>query len=400
MIAIGLLYNKKQSMLLDEIVRWYPSSEQVYEFAGYAGTGKSTIYIEAVKRLGVPLHRVAAMAFIGQAAIVMRTKGLYNAKTIHSWLFNPVEKIKTTSDGSIVVDSYFNRPKYELAFEPKPLEDIDLIIVDEGGSVPYHYKQHLESRGIKILVGGDLGQLPPVGDKPAYLYGKDIIVLDEIMRQNLDSAIVYLADRARKGNPIHNGFYGDVLVIDRNDLTDKMVLNSDVVICGTNKTRDKINNKVRHELLGIRSEIPVLYDKMVCRKNNWNLALDGINLANGLSGIVTNMPGVHSFNGKTFKIDFKPHLLNNSFIGIDCDYQYLISPHDKRQQLKNNKYSLGEKFEYAYAVTCHMSQGSQYPNGIYIEEYFNKDIQCNLNYTGITRFSNSMIYIKQPKKYF
>ena len=56
------------------------SSRQVYEFGGFAGTGKSTIFMAALDRMKVPLHKVAAMSFIGQAAIIMRTKGLVNAK--------------------------------------------------------------------------------------------------------------------------------------------------------------------------------------------------------------------------------------------------------------------------------------------------------------------------------
>lgn len=397
---MSIIWNKKQKYLIDDISRWWKSSKQVYEFGGYAGTGKSTIFMHIISELGIPLHRIAAMSFIGQAAIIMRTKGLFTAKTIHSHLFNPILKPKVDDKGNIVMDTYFNRPKMELVFEPKPLYDIDLIIVDEAGSVPNYLKHDIESRGIKVLAAGDIGQLPPVGDVPAYLYNKDIIILDEIMRQREGSAILYLADRARKGLPIHKGLYGDVLVIGKDEITDRMIMNSDVVICGTNKTRDLINNRVRRDLLGIRSELPILNERLVCRKNNWGMELDGINLANGLCGVVTNMPGVHGFNGKTFMIDFKPTMLSNSFIGVECDYKYLIAPYDKRQLIKNNKYSVGEKFEYAYAVTCHMSQGSQYANGLYIEEFMNKDIHNNLNYTGITRFSNSLIFAKRENKYF
>lgn len=397
---MSIIFNKKQQMVIDDICSWWKSSKQIYEFGGYAGTGKSTVLLYAIERLGIPLHRTAAMAFIGQAAIIMRMKGLYNAKTIHSWLFNPVLKIKTTPDGSVLMDNYFNRPKMDIDFEPKPLDNIDLIIIDEGWTVPYWLRPHLESRNIKMLITGDPGQLPPVGDKPAFLTDIDnIIVLDEIMRQGSESGILYLADRARRGLPIHKGFYGDALVIDTNEITDRMILNSDVIICGKNKTRDDLNKRVRH-LLGIRTDIPVLGEKLVCRKNNWTLEVDGINLANGLCGVVTNMPGVHSFDGKTFRINFRPNMLQESFIDIPCDYQYLISSYEKRQQLKNNKYSVGEKFEFAYAVTTHMSQGSQYFNGLFIEEFLSKEFHNNLVYTGITRFSNSMILAKQSKKYF
>lgn len=397
---VNMMYTNKQNKVLDEIIEWRKSSNQIYEFGGLPGTGKSTILLEALRRINLPIHKVACMSYIGQAAIIMRCKGLYNAKTIHSWLFNPVQKPKI-KNGKVEMDTYFNKPKMELDFEPKPLQGIEMIIIDEGYAVPYWLKEHIESRGLQILVTGDPNQLPPVGDSPAYLTDtSNIIILDEIIRQNRHSALLYLADRVINNLPIHKGFYGDVYVIDRDELTDSMILNSDVVICGTNNTRNYINNRVRNNLLNLRSNLPIINEKMVCRKNNWNIEIDGINLANGLCGVVTNMPSVHDFNGVTYKMNFKPNMLNSCFNQLDCDYKYLIASQEEKNKLRNNKYSKGEKFEFAYAITTHMSQGAQYDNGIYIEEFINKDFHNNLNYTGITRFSNSLIYVKPVKKYF
>ena len=56
--------------------------------------------------------------------------------------------------------------------------------------------------------------------------------------------------------------------------------------------------------------------------------------------------------------------------------------------------------EFGYALTTHLSQGSQYNNVIYIEEYLNKDIQNRLNYTGVTRATNSLLYVKRKKKFY
>ena len=398
---MGIQLTDEQQYVVNEAVRFYKhSSEQVFQFAGYAGTGKSVVLNAILERLDIPVHRVAPMSYIGQASVVMRLKGLTNAKTIHSWLFKPVEAIKLDKDGNIIKDEYFNRPKFELKFEPKPLDDIDIIFIDEAGSVPFELKHEIESRGKKIIAAGDLGQLPPVYGNPAYLYTGKVYELTKIMRQAENSALLYLADRARKGLPIHEGFYGDVLVINEDDLTDQMIASSDAVIVGKNATRDYINNKVRRDILNIKTDLPAYGERMVCRKNNWNIEVDGINLANGLLGNVVNMPGVHGFDGKTYKIDFQPTFMNTYFKDISCDYNYLISNHKQKQMLKNNKYNQGEKFEFAYAITCHMSQGAQFNNGIYIEEFLGKDIQNNLNYTGITRFSNSMIYVKKKRKFY
>lgn len=397
-----IILNKQQEFIVNEAVRWYlHSSEQIFQYAGYAGTGKSVVLNEIIKRLGIPLERVAPMAYIGQAAIVMRLKGLYNAKTIHSHLFNPVETFQVDDKGEMIYDKYLNKPKKHLAFEPKDLDNIDLIIVDEAGSVPLDLKYEIESRGKKVIATGDLGQLPPVFGESGYLTKGKVYVLDEIIRQKANSGLLYLADRARKGLPIHNGYYGDSIVINEDELNDYMINKSEIILCGKNNTREYFNNKIRGDILNINYDLPTFGEKVVCRKNNWNLESNGINLANGLIGKITNNPGVEGYDGKTFKIDFDPVLSKGSeFKGISCDYNYFIADHRARQQLKNNKYSIGEKFEFAYAITTHMSQGGQFRNGIYYEEFLGKDIQTNLNYTGITRFEKSMIYVKRNKKFY
>lgn len=398
---MAFILNEEQQFVVDEAVKWYNhSSEQVFQYSGSAGTGKSVVLNEIIRRLGIPLERIAPMAYIGQAAIVMRLKGLTNAKTIHSWLFSPVESYKLDKNGNIVMDTYLNKPKFELKFEPKDLSNIDLILIDEAGSVPYDLKYEIESRGIKIIATGDLDQLPPVFGRPAYLYEGKIHRITQIMRQASNSGLLYLADRARKGLPIHKGYYGDSIVIGESDLNNFMISKSDIIVCGKNETREMFNKRVRHEILKINTDLPSYKERLVCRKNNWNMEVDGINLANGLIGTVENMPGVHGFDGKTYKIDFKPNMIDSSFVDLSCDYNYLIAPHSQKQMLKNNKYNKGEKMEFAYAITTHMSQGGQFRNGIYFEEFLGKDIQRNLNYTGITRFENSMIYVKKDRKYY
>jgi len=387
--------NKDQKILLEEAKRWYNSSEQILQYSGGPGTGKSFMLNCIINELGIDRNRIAPMSFIGAAAIVMRMKGLKNAKTIHSWLYNPVQSFNKSK-----INEYFDRPKLGLEFAPKPLVNIDLIVIDEAGAVPYNLKHDIESRGIKIIASGDLDQLPPVEDKPAYLYEGKVYRLTKPMRFGSNYSIIYIANRILNSLPIHKGFYGNVLVIDEDELTNDMISKSDIIICGKNKTRDKFNSLVRTEILKSNSYLPNHRERLVCRKNNWYIEADGISLANGLVGSVSNFPDVGCFDGKSFKIDFLPDMLTTSFRNISCDYQYFSAPYNLRERYKYNKYNKTEKFEYAYCITTHISQGSQYANGIYVEEYLNPSINRNLNYTGITRFSNFVIYVKQKKKYY
>lgn len=396
-----VVLNPEQEAIAQEAIKWYKySSEQVFQISGGPGTGKTFLIAEIMRRLGIPLEKSLPMAYTGSAAINMRMKGLYNAKTIHSSLFRPVDKIKLDNMGHPVMDTYLNRPITVPGFEEIDVSDKDIMIIDEGGSVPYKLKSSIENRGIKILVAGDLDQLPPVKDRPAYLYEGKVHVIHQVMRQNENSSIVYLSKRALAGLPIHCGYYGDSFVIEEDDLNDLMLANAEMVVSGTNNTREYINNRIRRHIMGIQLDLPCYMEKVICRKNNWHIDVDGINLANGLMGYVINQPGVHGFDGKTYKIDFRPAFTTSSFKDLICDYNYLIAPPNLKQKIKTDRYSIGEKMEFGYCMTTYLAQGNQFYSGIYIEDFLNRDIQNKSNYVGISRFRNSMIYVKRKVKYF
>ena len=214
----------EQEKVVQAAVHFYKNtSEQVFQFTGPPGTGKSVVLSEILRRLNLPLTEVAPMAFTGAAAIVMRLKGLINAKTIHSWLYEAIESPLLDDNGQIIMDNYLNRPIMTLRFVPKDLTGIRLIIFDEGWTVPMHMRKHIMEIGAKVIVAGDPDQLPPVADEPAFFTSGKIYHLTQIMRQAAGSPIVYLANRAIKGLPIHTGLYGGVLVICQDELTDAML---------------------------------------------------------------------------------------------------------------------------------------------------------------------------------
>ena len=191
---MGIMLNRGQTEIVNEAIRWYrQGNEQVFQIQGPPGTGKSVTLNAIIDALGLDRERVAPMSFIGAAAINMRVKGFYNAKTIHSWLYHPVEEELRDEHGRLVLDTYFNKPKKVLRFEPKPLNDIDLMVMDEAYATPYSMKAEIESRNKPIIAAGDRDQLSPVKDYPAYLVDGKIHYLTEIMRQAEGSAIIYLS---------------------------------------------------------------------------------------------------------------------------------------------------------------------------------------------------------------
>lgn len=400
-----MIFTDEQERIIQGAVNHIKSNEvdeQVYQIAGSAGTGKTTVLREIIRRSEIPMSRIAVMTFIGQAAIILRSKGIYNARTIHSQLY-VTEEDYVYQNGQIVRDPVYDKPVTKMYFRlKKSLPDIDLMIIDEAWTVPKKMKKDIESFGIKIIASGDHKQLPPVGDEPAYLVDGEIHFLTQIMRQGKGSQILLLADYLNKGYRVSPGYYGEVLVIEDRDLTDEMIKYANIMICATNATRDTLNNHVRNDIFKLNQRLPAYGEKIICRKNNWNIEVNGISLANGLIGSVINeiSPLDIDRKKKQFKVDFKPDMFNGVFRDLDCDYEYFIADSNARKFLKNNPYSKASKFEYAYAITTHLSQGAQYPSGIYFKEYFRKDIQSNLDYTGITRFSDFVIMVLPSRKYY
>ena len=393
------LTNQQQD-LVNKIHDWfYNSSEQVFQFSGAAGTGKSTVIQAAIKAIGLQANEVAPMSYIGAAAIIMRTKGLWNARTIHSWLYEPFYK-----DGEY--DAYMNRPKKILSFKRKPLPDeIRLVVVDEAGAVPIKLKPEIEGEGRKVLACGDVHQLPPVGNpNPAYLRTGKIEYLTQIMRQASGSSIPYFANDLLHGLRPRHGMYGkNVAVLYDNEIDNNLPLiaNQDVILAPSNNTRNEFNDGIRKYILGYESKFPYHGERLVCRKNNWNIEVDGIGLANGLIGKVANYPSVQGFDGKTFSIDFHPNLINCTFRDVRVNYEFFMTRDQKiKKEIRDNPYSEGENFEYAYALTVHCAQGSQYDHGIYIQESLPNTRDENLNYTAVTRFSNYCIYVIPARRYY
>lgn len=398
--------NESQKKVFNEAIDWWRNgSEQTFEISGPPGSGKTFLINTIVNALGIDVNRIAPMAYTGSAAINMRTKGMHNAGTIFSWLYDFKEVPILDDKGSPILDPVFNKPKYKMVFIPKEcLYGFDLIIIDEAGMVPIEMRAVIDKMGIPVIAAGDIDQLPPVVGKAGYLTEPwKIHKLTEIMRQANDNTIIKFSQMLIKGISLPHGKFKNVTVLYEDEVNDDMISKSDIVICSKNITRDAINNHVRRDMFGFTNSIPNLGERLVCRKNNWQEESSGINLTNGLVGNCVSMITPSSFNhtDHTFKMSFKPDIINTYFKDIDVDYRYMVADKKGRDSILQTHFSKGNKFEFGYAITTHMSQGSEFNNGIYFEEYLNKNINNNLHYVGITRFRQHCIYVKKrPKKFW
>lgn len=396
--------NANQELVVNEAIDWYINkSSDLFEISGYAGTGKSVVLREIVKRLPLNDNEILPMAYTGQATMVMRQKGFPNAQTAHSSLYKFALIPKRNKAGKIMIDKRLNIPimkRLKTKKDPSEFKNIKLIIVDEAWMMPEEIRRDIDALGIKVIAAGDNGQLPPVEGNPGYLTGNNIHYLTEIMRQNMNSPLVQLAEMARKGIPITPGLYGNqVLVLLENEITLDMMAKAGIILCCTNSDKDAINYTVRNDILHRSSILPEMGDRLICRKNNWDIENNGYSLVNGLTGIVASPPVLHTELSGTISINFAPDKVIAYFPNLLINTKYITASPEVKKMLKDNKFTNGDLFEYAYASTVHLSQGSEYNSGIYLSTNWRRDMTA-MNYTAITRFKNQLIYALPVNKYW
>lgn len=421
------------------MVDWYSGKtkdKQIFTVAGYAGTGKSTLVNMMIDRLlGFNKDKVAYATPTGKAATVLIRKGAKQATTIHRLIYSPNVKYDTSIVNGKEVQ------KKSVSFTKKAsIGDYKLIILDEVSMVNDKIMADLLSYGIPIIATGDPGQLPPVASSPQDVLLHPDITLTDVVRQSSDNAILGIATQARKGEHIRQGIYNDgqVTVIDRSLVSDAMlrdyILGADQIICGKNATRANLNRYVR-SMLGY-SGLPQDGEKIMCDENNYGITFgDGYALVNGMSGTVRSFREVDAENGlATF--EFKPDFIDDygepilaesdAFSSFSYRYErgqtalsmadgsyHLTRPMRKKlpgesadewraefsKEYMLRRQALGEsrvnKFQFAYAVSCHKSQGSEWDSVLLFDESRRFGPQASKwLYTGITRAAKKLVIIR------
>lgn len=379
---------EQQKQALKKTKEWWKNPyKRVWEISGAAGTGKTTIVYHLIEEIGLSHNEVLFMAYIGKATLALARKGNF-AQTIHSTIYDLVEVPERDSNGRPILIE--GRPKTTISFVKKQKlpSNIKLLVVDEALMVSEGIALDILSFGIPVIALGDRNQLDPVFGAPYFLKKPDI-TLTEPMRQSLDSPILYLANKAMRGEYIKKGKYDNCYVIDKEMLNDNMLIDADCVLCGRNTTRDKINQHVRYDVFKHKTAYPSIGEKLICRQNNWKLCLDdNIFLINGMVGFMDNIY-LETYNGRSVNIDFRPDFLTNSaFKNISIDYRHLT----ERLDTTSKKRSFYNKFEYAYAISIHLAQGSEWDNVlIYNESYGTVEYRKKSLYTAITRAKKQLI---------
>lgn len=400
------------------IEEWFFNrSDRFFVLCGYAGTGKTFLIDYIVRRLGLKAGESAVfVAPTGKAASVL-IQGGSPASTVHSLIYTREEDIEVNEDGEVISEQFLRFVKKESL--PK---EIRLIVVDETSMVSDEMLKDLFSFGIKCLLCGDPAQLPPVGGTNNLL-SMPCATLTEIVRQEEGNPIVRLAEAVRKGGFPAYGTYGEsAIVLPWRSLSPadraKLYLEADQVIVGTNRTRMRVNEEIRR-LRGIPAEakLPVEGEKLVCTLNDWGKPLDKNGEFHLVNGIIGTCYSVREQQDGLGQLDFRADFLENTVYdlpfdaGIFTEGKYLHSYGAKACLLANGalvhenniemlrRYRVRRedtvcRFEFAYAVTCHKAQGSEYDYVVVLDESRLFENGSSWLYTAITRAKKKLVIIR------
>lgn len=395
---INFTPNESQQGALQAMKHWYEEEKTFkpyFTLSGAAGTGKTSLILYFFQMMGFSMDDFICAAYVGKAVTVLASKGL-PAKTIHSLIYKRVISYEKDEQGNIVLDEDGNpKDKFAFVLRDRLEEDYKIIAIDEASMVDTNMEADLLSFGIPIIFIGDHHQLPPIFGNSAVMMNPDYI-LNQIMRQNRDNPIIYLSQLVIRGMPLELGTYGDSKITAEVDLGTNLLTDYDTIIMGRNKVRQMFNDHIRFRILGAKDFLPMEGEKLICRQNNWDQELgNGLYLTNGTQGICDHVYFDKMKKGRV-PIDFTPDITKRKIRKISMDTKYL-----KLKCYETNDYGISpyNKFEYSYAITAHLSQGSEWPSVLFLDGRFQDyDTTQKLRYTAITRASEKIHIVIQGRR--
>lgn len=451
----------KQEVFFQKIATYVtdPNDDSIFVLKGYAGTGKTTVISTLVNCLAAINYKAVLLAPTGRAAKVIANYAQKPAFTIHKKIYFPKK-----GAGGVTFTIQQNKHKNTLFI----VDEASMISDQDGGSGMYQNGSLLDdlifyvynSQNCKLILLGDTAQLPPVNrtDSPAlntetlalhYYKNVDSIELDEVMRQEEKSGILYNATQLRE--LLYEEFFEEfqfklrgfkdiIRLVDGYDIQDAInaaysnfSIEDTAFIVRSNKRANQYNAQIRARILFKESELSV-GDFLMVVKNNyfWLKETDAAGfIANGDIIEVLEIYGFKELYGFHFarvkirmvdypdQIPFETVLIldtihsespsltyeqtNRLYEEVMLDYQDEPSKYKKMEKLKQNEYFNGLQVKFSYAITCHKSQGGQW-NTVFVEQpYLPEGMDADYVrwlYTAMTRAKDKLYLIGFKDEFF
>ena len=411
-----------------------------------------------VKTLPEMGMRYVLMAPTGRAAKVLSNYTGQNASTIHRKIYQAV----SFPDGSYRIARAENKHTNTLFIVDEASMIGDQHEFGSNSLLDDLLGYVFSGNNCRLLLIGDTAQLPPVESsaspaldcehlKTEFPITAASYELTEVKRQALQSGILYNATDIRellKQNlyeyelPIfHLEGFEDIQRIKPETFEEKLYRsfsntsdNEAVIICKSNKRANMFNQAIRGRILNIEGEIATS-DKLMVVKNNyyWAEGNEAINfIANGDMAEVRKIKRFEEMYGFRFadvELGFTDYpdapnveakilletLNSNSasltneesmrlFAAIEEDYMDIPNRRQRYKEMRKNPWFNALQVKFAYALTCHKTQGGQW-SSVFIDSSLNLKETLEIEdlrwiYTALIRAQEKVYFVNFKGEFF
>ena len=412
---LGFDFSPSQRRAMDAFASFFfgRNADSLFLLRGFAGTGKTSLVaaiVGALVRFRVP---VVLLAPTGRAAKVFAGYSGHAALTVHKKIYRQ----RAESEGVGYFDLGFNPDARALFF----VDEASMISLNSPDStfgsgclLDDLFTFVYNGRGNRLVLIGDVAQLPPVGTElspaldPDYLraaYGMEVFEasLTDVLRQSGQSGILRNATLVREmigagaaaRLSLRVSPFPDIVRVSGADLLEELDscysrygVDETMVVCRSNKRANRFNAGIRARIL-YREEQLASDDRVMIVKNNyfWGADVEGLDfIANGEIATVRRVGrhrDLYGFHFAEVTLELfgregeltvqvlldtlaseQPALgyddARRLYSAVEEDYADIASRKKRQEEIRKNPYFNALQIKFAYAVTCHKAQGGQW----------------------------------------
>lgn len=431
---------------------------------GYAGTGKTSLVAALIKAAPYLKIKTVLLAPTGRAAKVLSGYSGRKAYTIHKKIYMSV----TDATGAVRSVRALNKHSYTLFIVDEAsmisakaeegsyvgrkslLEDLIDYVADGSHC--------------RLMLIGDGAQLPPVGSDESPALSSGFLAsfaglkvfetsLTEVVRQEHQSGILANATTVRNrimqmepGDEVEMPLFSldgidDVVRLPGDELEDTLNREysagstEDVVfVCRSNKRANFFNQSIRNRILFRDDEVGT-GDYLMVVKNNYHWLDDDSEMGFIANGDIVEvlsarnfqeMYGFHFVDVTLRFVDYadaatldckllletlhseSPSLTRDEsqrlYASVLADYANLPTQAERLNAVRTNPYYNALQVKFAYSLTCHKTQGGQWPV-VFIDQGYLTDDMIDREflrwlYTAITRATKRLYFINFDSRFF
>lgn len=456
---LGYLPTQDQSDCMRLLAGFVASNtnDVIFMMKGYAGTGKTSVIASLVSTLTTLRQKSVLLAPTGRAAKVLRSYTGKDAYTIHRKIYR--QKSTTDGVGKFVLDRNLHRETYFIVDEASmiPDESSEGSMFGSGRLLEDLLEYVYTGTDCKLILVGDVAQLPPVGSVVSPALDENVLKatgfaletfeLRQVIRQSEGSGILMNATAVRQ--QVSDGDlsvpelvlkgYDDIERLGGTELIERLTESYDrcgtdgaIVVVNSNNLANRYNQGIRNRVFFREEEIST-GDIIMVVKNNYFWLKDEENasfIANGDIAEVRRIRKFEEMYGMRFaemtlwfrdtelEIDAKvmldtlmlntpslsPEKSRELYFAVLADHPGIKSKRKQYEAVRDDPWYNALQIKFAYAVTCHKSQGGQWERVFIDQGMFNRQEPTmdylRWFYTAMTRATEKVYLVNFPDSWF